>query len=185
MANKKLMDELKMLKGLPPYDDWSNICYGDGYFWKSIQNKYTEKQIAEAEKELGIKKPKQKGENMIIEEKVDSWISQKNKLNRAKKYELELRKEICDHILQGKIKGSKKGTIGKYILTASAKLNIKVDAELLESMWEELSEREKACIKYKPNIIAAEYKKLKGGVKLNRCIDSKPGTPTLTLKSIK
>jgi len=121
---------------------------------------------------------------MEEEKKVESWIQWKGKLTEAKEKELLLRKEICEHILEGKIKGSKKGTIGKYILIASAKLNDKLDAELLESIWKELSEKEKACIKYKPNLIAAEYKKVTGAVKLHRCIDSKPGIPTLTLKSI-
>lgn len=121
---------------------------------------------------------------MTIEKKIGEWIIQKHKLDVAKKHELELRKEICEHILQGKIKGSKKSTIGTYVLTATAKINNKIDAELLESIWESLSDKEKACVKYKPSLIAAEYKKLKGAVKLHRCIDSKPGTPALTLKSV-
>lgn len=47
---EKLIDDLKKLKGLPPYDNWSNICCGDGYFWKDIQNRYTESEIEEAQK---------------------------------------------------------------------------------------------------------------------------------------
>ena len=111
-------------------------------------------------------------------------IHWKEKLTEAKEKELLFRKEICEHILGDKIKGSKKGTIGIYVLSASAKLNIKLDAELLESMWKELSDGEKACIKYKPSLIAAEYKNVDSQAKLHRCIDSKPGTPTLTLKSV-
>ena len=118
------------------------------------------------------------------EKVVKEWIFTKDKLTQAKEQELKLRKEICEHILQEKIKGSKKGSIGVYVLVASAKLNNKLDAELLESIWKELSEKEKACIKYKPSLIAKEYNSLDGAVKLHRCIDSKPGTPSLTLKSI-
>ena len=121
---------------------------------------------------------------MANEKLVKRWIKWKDDLAMAKENELNLRKEICEHILQGQIKGSKKGTIGIYVLSASAKLNDKLDAELLKAIWPNLTPEEKACIKYKPNLIAAKYKKLKSGVKLNRCIDSKPGTPTLTLKSV-
>ena len=121
---------------------------------------------------------------MITEMEVKNWIFAKEKLAKAKEYELDSRKEICKHILGDKIKGAKKGIIGKYILTATAKMNDKVDAELLESVWKELSPKEKACIKYKPSLIAAEYKKLKGAIILHRCIDSKPGTPALALKNV-
>lgn len=122
---------------------------------------------------------------MVNKKLIELWLEYKDDLAEAKEHELELRKEICEHILEGKIKGSKKGTIGNYVLVASAKLNIKVDAELLESIWEELSEKEKACIKYKPSLIAKKYNSLDGALKLHRCIDSKPGTPTLALKSVK
>lgn len=37
---RKARDELKMLMGLPPYNNWSNICYGDGYFAQSLVQKY-------------------------------------------------------------------------------------------------------------------------------------------------
>jgi hypothetical protein len=33
---KKALKMLKMLNGLPPYDDGGNICRGDGYFANSI-----------------------------------------------------------------------------------------------------------------------------------------------------
>jgi len=121
---------------------------------------------------------------MVNKKLVKEWIFIKDKLTEAKTHELELRKEICEHILEGKIKGSKKGTIDGYVLTATAKMNDKIDVELLKSIWKELSDGEKACIKYKPSLIAAEYKKLKGALKLHRCIDSKPGTPALSLKTV-
>ena len=122
---------------------------------------------------------------MVNEKVVKEWIFVKDKLTQAKEHELKLRKEICEHILQGEIKGSKKRTIGNYVLTASAKLNIKINAELLGTIWEKLSNEERICIRYKPSLVAAEYKKLKGVMVLHRCIDSKPGTSTLALKSIK
>lgn len=47
-TKEKLIDDLKKFKGLPPYNDWSNICAGDGYFWNDIQKRYTESEIAKA-----------------------------------------------------------------------------------------------------------------------------------------
>lgn len=34
------LDELKMLRGQPPYNNWSNICAHDGYFAASLVRKY-------------------------------------------------------------------------------------------------------------------------------------------------
>lgn len=51
-TKEKLIDDLKKFKGLPPYDDWSNICMGDGYFWHDIQKRYTKTEIEETEIEI-------------------------------------------------------------------------------------------------------------------------------------
>jgi hypothetical protein len=36
----KVLDELKMFHGDPPYDDWSNHAAGDGYFGAGLERKY-------------------------------------------------------------------------------------------------------------------------------------------------
>jgi len=119
---------------------------------------------------------------MADEEGVKAWVIAAHRLKEAKETELNLRVPICEQILDGKIKGAKKGSIGRFTLTATAKINNKVDAELLKVGWEELTPSEKACIKYTPSLIAEEYNKLKGVVKLHRYVDSKPGTPSLAVK---
>lgn len=116
---------------------------------------------------------------------IEAWVTSKEKLDAAKAKEVELRLLICEQILDGKIKGSFKSTIEGYVLTATAKLNNKVDADLLKTIWEELSPEEKRCIKFKPNLIAKEYNKLKGTYELFRAVDSKPGTPSLAIKPTK
>lgn len=121
---------------------------------------------------------------MKIEEKVELWLKAAEELKEVKENELSLRKDICDHILKGQVKGSKKGTIGRYILNATAKLNQNIDKELLQAIWKELSPAEKASVKFTPSIIAKEYKELPDNSILNRAIDSKPGTPSLELKGI-
>lgn len=37
---ERILDDLKKLSGIPPYDDFSNIVMGDGYFAKSLERKY-------------------------------------------------------------------------------------------------------------------------------------------------
>lgn len=56
MDIEKLKDELRMLKGFPPHNKASNICWGDGYFAKSLERKYGKK-ISELEKISGITEP--------------------------------------------------------------------------------------------------------------------------------
>nr|DAD77459.1 MAG TPA: hypothetical protein [Podoviridae sp. ctaNW81] len=50
----ELEEMLKKLYGLPPYNTWTNICYGDGHFAKSIQEKFSQDEIDKAKKKLGI-----------------------------------------------------------------------------------------------------------------------------------
>lgn len=121
---------------------------------------------------------------MITEKKVKAWIAAKIKLDTAKKQELELRLPICEEILAGKVKGTKKAAVKKFLLTATAKLNEKVDEDLLDTIWEDLADEEKECIKFKPSIKAKEFHKLKDSMLLHRAIDSKPGMPALTVKGI-
>ena len=50
----ELEEMLKKLYGLPPYDNWSNLCYGDGHFAKSIEDKFSKEEIKQAKKKLKI-----------------------------------------------------------------------------------------------------------------------------------
>ena len=45
----KLVDDLKMLRGLPPYDDSSNLCLNDSYFSASIDREFGEDMVEAAE----------------------------------------------------------------------------------------------------------------------------------------
>ena len=51
---EELEEMLKKLYGLPPYNIWTNICYGDGYFAKSIEKKFSKEEIKKAKKKLKI-----------------------------------------------------------------------------------------------------------------------------------
>ena len=59
--SRQLIEELKRLHGLPPYDEASNTSRGDGYFDKSIRGRFSSEEVLAAEQELGIMpKPKPK-----------------------------------------------------------------------------------------------------------------------------
>jgi hypothetical protein len=52
MPDRKILrDELAKLNGWPPHDEPSNICRGDAYYGKSLEEKYG-KTIAELERFL-------------------------------------------------------------------------------------------------------------------------------------
>jgi len=120
-----------------------------------------------------------------MEAKIKEWLILSGRLKNIKADEMELRKEIAEHILAGKIKGTKSSTFGAYTLTASAKLNNKLDKELLQTMWPDMSKEEKNCFKFDPKIVDKEYKNLDAKSDVHRCVESKPGTPTLKLKALK
>jgi len=49
-----LIKMLKKLYGLPPYDGWTNHCYGDPILTKSIHDHYTQAEINQAKRQLGL-----------------------------------------------------------------------------------------------------------------------------------
>lgn len=51
-----LLDMLRKLNGLEPYNTPTNYLYGDGYFAASIQQKYSLEQINQAADALGIQR---------------------------------------------------------------------------------------------------------------------------------
>lgn len=52
----ELLNVLKKLNGLPPYDTPSNLCRNDGYFAQSIRNNFSEAQIKAAQIQLRLLK---------------------------------------------------------------------------------------------------------------------------------
>lgn len=43
-------DNIAMLEGAPPYNTWSNLCYGDGYFANSLLRQYKAESIEQLKK---------------------------------------------------------------------------------------------------------------------------------------
>lgn len=120
-----------------------------------------------------------------MEETIKTWLVLSKQLSGLKEIELELRNRICEKVLKDTMKGSKTDTIGKFILTATAKTNKKVDKDLLKTLWSDLSKEEKTCFEFNPKLVEKNYKKIEKDSNLHRVIEEKPGTPSLKLKSIK
>jgi hypothetical protein len=53
MNIEKAKDDLKKLYGHPPYNTWTNICYGDAYFARAIEKEHG-KSCEELQKITGI-----------------------------------------------------------------------------------------------------------------------------------
>lgn len=123
-----------------------------------------------------------KGNSM--EELIVKWIKLSNKLAQIKETEMDLRKQIADHILAGKVKGSKTATIGKYKLSATAKVNTKIEREELQAIWPDLTAAEKAAVKFDPKLVAVEYKKVPANSIIHSVITDTPGAPSLSVKGI-
>jgi hypothetical protein len=62
MNKRKAIDDLKMLEGLPPYDDGGNICRGDGHFARSLEKKY-HMTLEQLRREVGFDRIKKDWEN--------------------------------------------------------------------------------------------------------------------------
>ena len=121
---------------------------------------------------------------MITKAKVKEWIDLSAQLKEIKEREAELRKEIAEYILEDKKKGAKQGKISIFTLKATGKLNRNIDKPLLQAIWSDLSKEEKQAIKFTPTVVEKEYKTLPADSKLHRCIEEKPGMPSLEIKKV-
>jgi hypothetical protein len=106
-------------------------------------------------------------------------------LQKAKEEELVLRNAICESLLEDKLEGSKtiNGPVHKLVVTA--KLNRNVNKAVLEAIWDDLPEDQKACISYKPELKLGLYRAIEsnGGL-LMEAITVTPGQPSLSIQYI-
>jgi len=114
--------------------------------------------------------------------KYNEWVEAHADLQRAKKLELSLRNEICSELLVDKLEGSKTVREDGFIVTTTAKLIRSINREVLESVWSDLSDREKECVVYKPSLVLSNYKVIEaeGGI-LMEAITVKPGQSALKI----
>lgn len=120
----------------------------------------------------------------ITKKRLLEWQDAKDALDLAKSQELELRNDLCAEILKDKVKGTVH--FKKYGLDAAAtgKINVTLDAGTFKEIFKKLSATEKACIKYKPELINKAYKDLPEDSILHSAVSEKPGTPSFKLTEI-
>lgn len=113
------------------------------------------------------------------------WIEAKAELSLAKANEMKLRLTISDRVLVGHQKGVKHLIVEGLDVAATGKINTTLDPELVDSLWPDLNQDERDCIKRKPELVAAKYKTLPDDSLLHQAVTTKPGTPTLSVKPVK
>jgi len=106
-----------------------------------------------------------------------------NQLAFYKKGEADLRILICEHLNKRKSVGSHKFSFDTWNVTSVKKVTTTLLADELEDIYDDLSEEERECIKFKPSLINAKYKAADTKL-LDTCIITKPAMPSLKIELI-
>jgi len=114
--------------------------------------------------------------------KYQEWLEASAALKKAKKVELELRNSICADRLKDRLEGAKTTVEDGFKITATARLNRSVDRAILETIWDDLTDREKECVDYKPSLVLKNYKLVEAeGGKLLEAVTVKPAQASLKI----
>ncbi len=105
-------------------------------------------------------------------------------LKEIKAKELDLRNQICDKILDGLGTGTHNFAKEGMLIKAVASLNYSFDKVTLDELINEdmLTEGELDCIRWKPELALANYKKTEFTENLDEALFVKPAQPTLEIK---
>lgn len=110
------------------------------------------------------------------------WLNMSDRLKALKKEEAALRRELCSDLFNGKQGNFKEVYNDKGVhVVATSKLTNNLDERVLQSLMGGLSDVEKACIKWKPSLVAAHYKVLPEDSILHEAVTAKPAMPTLSV----
>ena len=112
---------------------------------------------------------------------IEDWIETKRILDESKKKELDLRNQIMQKYNNRILEGIEKHKEGSYNIKITRKITRSLDEAELNSIFSSLSDEEKAAIKYKPSLVAKEFKLLKGDEKLFDVITIKPALASLEI----
>lgn len=105
------------------------------------------------------------------------------KLKEIKAKELELRNKITDKILEGLEVGTHNFAKEGFKIKAVSALNYSFDKDELDAVFEELTDEEKALIRWKPELKVADYKKAEFDTEsLDDALFVKPAQPSLEIK---
>jgi hypothetical protein len=128
--------------------------------------------------------------NKVNEEKLIELLSIQREmaiqLKSLRDQESAIRREICDHILEGKEVGTHKFTFGNLKVKAVKSYTYSLDQELVAQMIEngDFADDELEAIKTKYELSISAYKKLDASDNLDDCITVKDSMPTLTVEEV-
>lgn len=208
------IEAYKKLNGFAPYNVPSNICWGDGYFAKSIRAKFPLDIQQRAQFELGLIKEIPKvaeaveapanpqltnaeisvGGGEETDELLKSWEHAKAEAKKWKEEEMRLRKAVSATYFPDPKEGSNKLTDNVRGVTVKAEytMNRSVSKAKVEAVQEALTLHmgdEPLPIWFrngKPELNLRVYKGLNKDIKdiIDNALSSKMGSPTVTLEKI-
>lgn len=120
----------------------------------------------------------------ITVEKIKRWLKLKADFDRGKIDENELRKDICSEVLGKQTKGVKHLVYEDFKVSATGKVNLKINKDDLKAMWGDLTPAEKKSITFEPKISQADFNKLAKDSKVRRAITVKPGMASLKITTL-
>lgn len=112
------------------------------------------------------------------------WIQAQEDLARAKSTELELRHQVLKKLpgeLGTETHNFPEEGIGLKITRGVTR---KIDEAVLDSIMDDLSDREVACINYKPSLDTKAYNQLDERSILKRAVTVKPSLPSIKVVEI-
>ena len=117
------------------------------------------------------------------ENTVLTWLSLSQRLKDLKAEEASLRRQLCSELFEGK-EGEFKTQLklGSVVVTGKSSVNRKIDQAVLNTIIDELSDEERMCIRYKPELELKSYRKLPENSLLHECITESPAMPTLDVE---
>jgi len=116
---------------------------------------------------------------------INKWIDAKAALDHAKKVELELRNKVIQDMKARNPsveEGTRSHEFGNIKISVTFKTSKSVDEAALDSIWGDLSDSEKEVFKYKPSIIAKNYKELEASPNIISCVTIKPSQASVAFK---
>lgn len=121
-------------------------------------------------------------------ELVGAWYNAKEELAAIKQKELSLRKLVfADNFPEPKEGVNKVKLDDDYALKCTYKLTRKIVEEKLPEVPEEMKDKLKDLIKYKPSIVLSAYNKLTDEERnmFDNCLEISPATPALSIEKPK
>ena len=118
----------------------------------------------------------------MTNQKFKEWKELVNQLKVIKQKEQELRRELCGDMFAGREgEFSVERHMDEYKAIAKSRVTRTIDETVLESIEEDLTPQELGCIKRKPTVILANYRKLPEDSLLFEAVTEKPAMPSLSL----